>query len=225
MEDPSRAETWRVVVKPSELDATMVEALKIAEAKIAELEPKVATLLDNLTFLTGESARATGEQFNALSDEPGKVRTFRDRAAEAQAVFAQYSPPERVLVATDALGDAVVSAINALHAADPEPERTHSITITSAGGAWNPVTLPDSWKARQAALAVLGITVTVHQQSSDTPRWVAEMRLPGGSSISGSWPECMPDRTNMFASSRCREQIDPVVLQFTAKDVVALAAS
>ena len=32
----------------------------------------------------------------------------------------------------------------------------------------------------RAAMSILGLTVTVNQQSSRLPRWVAEMRLPGG---------------------------------------------
>jgi len=32
----------------------------------------------------------------------------------------------------------------------------------------------------RAAMSILGLTVTVNQQSIRLPRWVAEMRVPGG---------------------------------------------
>ncbi|MBA2519356.1 MAG: hypothetical protein H0V24_06800, partial [Chloroflexia bacterium] len=36
------------------------------------------------------------------------------------------------------------------------------------------------WHAWRAALATLGVTVTVNLEKSDSPRWEAIMRLPGG---------------------------------------------
>jgi hypothetical protein len=58
-------------------------------------------------------------------------------------------------------------------------------------------TVPLSWKAWQAALSMLDVTVTVAQENSGHPRWVAEMHLPTGVMFSGG-----PD-TYMFPLSRC----------------------
>jgi hypothetical protein len=43
-----------------------------------------------------------------------------------------------------------------------------------------------SWKAKRAAMSILGVAVTINQQSSGKPRWVAEMRLPGGTVLRGT---------------------------------------
>jgi hypothetical protein len=48
--------------------------------------------------------------------------------------------------------------------------------------------VPLSWQAWQAALAVLDVTVTVAQEQSALPRWVAELRLPGGAAVSTPSP-------------------------------------
>ena len=59
-------------------------------------------------------------------------------------------------------------------------------------------TVPLSWKAWQAALAVLNVTVTVAQANSGLPRWVAEMQLPTGVSVEH------PSRNrNLFSSRSC----------------------
>jgi hypothetical protein len=182
------------------MEATGTETLLRAEQQIAELEPKAATLLNNLALLTGEAARLAAERLNAISEQLSQLRAVRDTSAEFAKASALAFPSISALAATDALSSAIVDAIEAMRNADPDPARSHSVLIWTQDGP-AVVELPDSWKARQAALAVLGVTVTVHQQTSDTPRWVAEMRLPGGTAISGSWPQCVP--TYMSPTSRC----------------------
>jgi hypothetical protein len=119
--------------------------------------------------------------------------------AQAAAATALAFPAVPALAATDAVTSAVADAINAMFGADPSPERMNLITVRSYERI-NVVTLPDSWKAKRAAMAVLGVSVVVYQQESEMPRWVAEMHLPDGASVSGSWPDCVP--TNMFTTSR-----------------------
>jgi hypothetical protein len=45
-------------------------------------------------------------------------------------------------------------------------------------------TVPLSCTALPAALAVFDVTVTVAQEQSGLPRWVAEMQPPGGVEVS-----------------------------------------
>jgi hypothetical protein len=83
----------------------------------------------------------------------------------------------------DTLAAAVLDAIRAMIDADPEPTDTFTVFLPVAEGVAE-YTVPLSWKAWQAALAVLNVTVTVAQTTSEQPRWVAEMRLPAGVTVS-----------------------------------------
>ena len=83
----------------------------------------------------------------------------------------------------DALAAAILEAIHAMAAADPEPAQTFTVLLRLPEGAAEYL-VPLSWKAWQAALAVLNVTVAVAQEASALPRWVAEMRLTGGVTIS-----------------------------------------
>lgn len=204
IEDPRRAESYQITPRVDALDEVLAEGLRAAEAEIADLEAQSATLLQNLSYLTGEAARAAGERLNALAEDVRLRKVARDALSVAATASAAAFPPVPALTATDALGALVVDAINAMKEADPEPEETHEVVVwTRNGGAR--LELPRSWKARRAALSVFGVTVTLNQTKSDQPRWVAEMRLPGGETVSGSWPECGPNapyRPYMSTSSR-----------------------
>jgi hypothetical protein len=87
------------------------------------------------------------------------------------------------LVPQDVLAKTILEAIQAMMVADPEPAHTFSVLLRVPEGAAE-YTVPLSWKAWQAALAVLNVTVTVAQENSGLPRWVAEMKLPGGVRVS-----------------------------------------
>jgi hypothetical protein len=71
----------------------------------------------------------------------------------------------------------VLDAIQAMIAADPEPEHIFPVLVSVPDGAVA-CPVPLSWNARQAAFAVLNMTVTVARRDSGMPRRVAEMRLP-----------------------------------------------
>ncbi len=83
-------------------------------------------------------------------------------------------------------------------AADPEPAQTFTVLLRVPEGAAE-YTVPLSWKAWQAALAVLNVTVTLAQEASEAPRWVAEMRLPGGVTVS------TPSHANLFTPRWSRQ--------------------
>jgi site-specific DNA recombinase len=206
IEDPSRVDAWRVVHQPDPADEQVVKALAAAEKAVAQREAEAATLLDNLGLLSGPAASAAADRLNALYDDLAQSRAGRDAIAEAVAhVAAAELPVITTLEAVDALAVAVQGAIDAMLHADPTPERTHTITVWTREGS-RQITLPDSWKAKQAALSALGVTVVLAREDAEGPRWVAELRLPGGTVIqgqeaAGGWFRTVPSPANLFHSS------------------------
>jgi hypothetical protein len=85
----------------------------------------------------------------------------------------------------------ILAAVHAMKAVDPEPAQTFAVPSRHPDGAAK-YTVPLSWKAWQAVLAVLNVTVAVAQEASALPRWMAEMRLAGGVTISAT------AKTNLF---------------------------
>jgi hypothetical protein len=200
IEDPTRVDAWRVVEQPDPVDELTVNALASAERAIAKHEAQATTLLDNLGLLSGEAARAAAERLNDLHNRLATLREARDAIADAAAnVAAAALPPVTTLQAVDALADATLRAIDAMKEADPTPERTHYVSIMTRAGRQQ-ITLPDSWKAKQAALTALGVTVRLNREEAKGPRWVAEMRLSGGTVIEGT-----DDGHGWFSPDRSRD--------------------
>jgi hypothetical protein len=187
--DPSRADAWRVVSKPAREVAETAAKLAEAERHIATLETEAAGLLANFSLLSGPPAAAAAVKLNATYETLEQERIARDALA-ASAVQAKPEPITR-LQANDVISDALVAAIAAMKAADPNPERTIGAVIRTGRDPQQvmAVILPDSWAAKRAALSVLGLTVTVSQEDAGLPRWVTELRLSDGTTITGE-----PDR-------------------------------
>lgn len=182
IENPARADAWRVVHQPPVVDEMAVQALIEAEETVRELEARSLQLLDKLAMLEGPAARLAADRLNSLNADIDAATAQRDRLAAATAQAS--AAPVPTILATDALSAATYHALEAMNAADPTPERTHTIEVHHPDGIQG-VVVPDSWKAKRAAMAALGVTVTVYQEAADAPRWVAEMRLPGGTVIRG----------------------------------------
>ncbi|MDQ3227152.1 MAG: hypothetical protein M3Q50_11045, partial [Chloroflexota bacterium] len=127
------------------------------------------------------AAQIAAERLNAINDELIAARAQRDRLVPACRVT--IAEDALTLAPRDALATTILDAIQAMATADPEPAHTFTVLLRVPEGAAE-YTVPLSWKAWQAALAVLNVTVTVAQETSDLPRWVAEMRLAGGVMIS-----------------------------------------
>jgi site-specific DNA recombinase len=180
IEDPRRADAYRVERQSATPDADALAAATAAEAHVGELEQHVAGLADNLGLLMGPAAQIAAERLNAINDDLTAARAQRDRLAAA----CRVTTTEAIrLHPQDALAAAILEVVHAMAAADPEPAQTLTVLLRLPEGAAE-YTVPLSWKAWQAALAVLNVTVTVAQEASDAPRWVAEMRLVGGVTIS-----------------------------------------
>jgi hypothetical protein len=192
IEDPSRADAYRVERRSATPDAQALAAALAAERHVAELQAQAAALAKNLALVSGAAAQIVAEQLNGLNDDLEAARAERDRLMEACRVTAVEDA--LTLAPRDALAAAVLDAIHAMAAADPEPAQTFTVLLRLPDGAAE-YTVPLSWKAWQAALAVLNLTVTVAQRNSELPRWVAEMRLPGGVAVSG------PSNGYLFTSS------------------------
>jgi site-specific DNA recombinase len=206
IEDPSRADAWRVVHRPDPIDENVVKALAAAERAVAKREAEAAKLLDNLGLLSGAAARAAADRLNDLYDDLAKTRASRDKLANAAAITKTAFPPITTVEAVDALAVAVQGAIDAMWAADPIPARAHTVSVWTREGS-RQIMLPDSWKAKQAALSALGVTVTLSRKEAEGPRWVAEMHLPGGMVIRGQdangfWFKTNPQDANLFQSYR-----------------------
>jgi hypothetical protein len=185
IEDPSRADAYRVERHAATPDAQALAAALAAEARVGELEAHIGGLVENLALLTGAAAEMAAARLNALSDDLDAARAQRDRLADACRVA--VADDAFTLAPQDALAAAVLDAIHAMMAADPEPAQTFPVLLHLPAGAAE-YTVPLSWQAWQAALAVLDVTVTVAQEQSDLPRWVAELRLPGGVAASTPAP-------------------------------------
>jgi len=183
IEDPSRADAYRVERRSATPDAQALAAALAAERHVAELEQQATALAKNLALVSGTAAQIVAEQLNGLNDDIDAARAESDRLVEA----CRVTVPEDALTLApqDALAETILDAIHAMAAADPEPTKTFSVLLRVPEGAAE-YTVPLSWKAWQAALAVLNLTVTVAQRKSELPRWVAEMRLPGGVAVSSS---------------------------------------
>ena len=183
IEDPTRADAYRVEHRPAAPDPEALAAALAAERLIADLEQQATALAKNLGLVSGAAAQIVADHLNSLNDDLAAARAERDRFAAACRVTITK---DAVSVSPqDALAAAVLDAIQAMIAADPEPERTFTVLVPVAGGAAE-YTVPLSWKAWQAALAVLNVTVTVAQRNSSLPRWVAEMQLPTGITVSSA---------------------------------------
>jgi DNA invertase Pin-like site-specific DNA recombinase len=182
IEDPGRADAYRVERRGAMPDAQAFATALAAERHVAELEQQATALAKNLALVSGAAAQIVAEQLNGLNDDIDAARDDRDRFTEACHVTAAENAP--TLAPQDALAETILDAIHAMVAADPEPNQTFTVLLRVPEGAAE-YTVPLSWKAWQAALAVLNLTVTVAQRKSELPRWVAEMRLPGGVAVSG----------------------------------------
>lgn len=182
IENPANADGWRVVHQPPVVDELAVQALIEAEQTVRDLEARSVQLLDNLAMLSGAAARLAAERLNGLNADIETAIAHRDTLAAATAHAA--APPVPTMLATDALTAATFHAIEAMKAADPNPERTLTLELHHPAGIQG-VVVPNTWKAKRAAMSTLGVTVMVHQEAADAPRWVAELRLPGGTIIRG----------------------------------------
>jgi site-specific DNA recombinase len=183
IEDPSRADAYHVERRSATPDAQALAAALAAERHVAELEQQVTALAKNLGLVSGAAAQIVAEQLNGLNDDIDAARAERDRLAEACRVT--VAEDALILTPQDALAATILEAIHAMAAADPEPVQTFTVLLRLPEGAAE-YTVPLSWKAWQAALAILNLSVTVAQRKSELPRWVAEMRLPGGAAVSSS---------------------------------------
>jgi hypothetical protein len=179
-----RADAYRQLATP---DADARAAATAAEAHVGELEQHVAGLVDNLGLLTGPAAQIAAERLNAINDDLTAARAHRDCPVAACRVTSTEATRMRP---QDALAAAILEAVHAM-AADPEPAQTFAVPLRHPDGAAK-YTVPLSWKAWQAVLAVLNVTVAVAQEASALPRRVAEMRLAGGVTISAT------AKTNLF---------------------------
>jgi hypothetical protein len=197
IEDPSRGDAYRVERRPATPDAEALAAALAAERLVADLEQRAAALATNLALVTGVAAQIVAEQLNALNDDLITARVERDRLAAACRVTVDEDA--FAVSPQDALAAAILEAIEAMIAADPEPQHTFMVLVPVPDGAAE-YTVPLSWKAWQAALAVLTVTVTVARRSSGLPRWVAEIRLPAGIAVTNSAAEGYLCRTR--ASTR-----------------------
>ncbi|MCI3953205.1 MAG: Resolvase domain protein [Burkholderiales bacterium] len=183
IEDPTRADAYRVERRNTTPDARALAAALAAERHVAELEQQATALAKNLALVSGAAAQIVAEQLNSLNDDIDAARTGRDWLVEACRVT--VAEDALTLAPQDALAQTILEAIHAMAAADPEPTQTFTVLLRLPEGAAE-FTVPLSWKAWQAALAVLNVTVAVAQERSELPRWAAEMRLPGGVAVSGS---------------------------------------
>jgi DNA invertase Pin-like site-specific DNA recombinase len=182
IEDPSRADAYRVERRSATPDTQALAAALAAERHVAELEQQATALAQNLALVSGAAAQIVAEQLNGLNDDLDAARAERDRLAEACRVT--VAEDALTLAPQDALAETILEAIHAMAAADPEPAQTFTVFLRLPEGAAE-YTVPLSWKAWQAAFAIFNLSVTVAQRKSAQPRWVAEMRLPGGVEVSG----------------------------------------
>ena len=156
--------------RPATPDAEALAAALAAERSVAELEQQAAVLAKNLALVSGAAAQIVAEQLNALNDDLTAARVERDRLAAACRVT--VAEDALALAPQDALAATILDAIQAMIAADADPAHTFPVLLHAPEGAVE-YTAPLSWKAWQAALAVLNVTVTVAQANSGLPRWVA----------------------------------------------------
>jgi site-specific DNA recombinase len=201
IEDPNRADAYRVEHRPATPDAEALAAALAAERSVADLEQQAAVLAKNLALVSGAAAQIVAEQLNALNDDLTATRVERDRLAAACRVT--VAEDALALAPQDALAATVLDAIEAMVSADPGAARTFTVLLRVPEGVAE-YTVPLSWKAWQAALAVFGVTVAVAQGQSGLPRWVAEMHLPTGVMVSSA--PGSPDLLsfgNLFSSPSC----------------------
>ena len=89
IEDPNRADAYRVERRPATPDAEALAAALAAERSVAELEQQAAVLAKNLALVSGAAAQIVAEQLNALNDDLTAARVERDRLqppAESQSL-------------------------------------------------------------------------------------------------------------------------------------------
>ncbi len=178
LEDPEQGAAFLVVADDPAPDPDAREALAEAERRGADLESTVAGLIGNLGLLSGVAATLAAEKANAMNAEIEAARSQRDRLS---AVASGKASARRAVFDLDAATRAAAGAIRAMQASDPDAGIT--TTLASRSEAGGSVTVPDTWKARQAALAAFNVSVVVAPEKSDQPRWVAEMRFGDGSGI------------------------------------------
>lgn len=184
LENPAGAESWQVVKQAPVVDDNVIQALREAEQQVAELESVADTLLGNLERmpLAGRAAERAAARLEQLEADITAATLNRDRLAALAAPA--DAPPVNVMVAQDALARATLHALEAMQAADPDAQQKHGINVKGAGRQYN-ATVPDSWKAKRAAMNMLGFTLHLFPEDSEHPRWIAEMRLPDGTVIAG----------------------------------------
>lgn len=183
IEDPGRANAYRVERQVHTPDPEALAAALAAEQQVADLEQRANTLIDNLGLLSGAAAQLAAERLNALNDDLDAARVMRDRLVAACRVT--LTEEASALVPQDVLASAILDAIKAMVAAAPDAEHTFTVLLPLPEGAAE-YAVPLSWKAWQAALSVLNVSVTVAQEKSGLPRWVAEMRPSGGVAVSSN---------------------------------------
>lgn len=186
IEDPERADAYRVKRQLAAPDAASLAAATAAEARVGELEEHVAGLVDKLVMLNGAAAEIAAGRLNALNGDLEAARAERDRLVAACRAAAM-TEDALAIAPEDALAAAVIEAIDAMIAADPEPDETFSVYLPLPGGALAEYPrVPLSWRSWQAALSVLDVAVTVAPAKSELPRWVADLRPRAGVAVTTS---------------------------------------
>jgi hypothetical protein len=176
IEDPSRAEAYRVERKPAVPDAEALAAAQEAEREVAEIEQNIAKLIETQLAAEDFVAELLAAKLNDFNAQLRAARAERDRLAAACRVT--VAEDALTLAPQDALATAILEAIHAMAVADPNPTQTFTVLLRLPEGAAE-YTVPLSWKAWQAALSVLGVVVTVAPAKSGLPRWVADVRPSG----------------------------------------------
>src|SRR5215207_4684583 len=177
IEDPSRAEAYRVERTSAVPDAEALAAAQLAERQVAAIEQNIAKLIETQLAAEDFAAEVLAAKLNDFNAELRAARAKRDQlAAACRATVTEEAPG---LVPQDVLAAATLDAVQAMIAADPEPTHTFDVLLPLPGGRAAEYTVPLSWKAWQAALSVLGEVVTVAPTKSGLPRWVADVRPRG----------------------------------------------
>ncbi len=195
---PSLAGAYHWRPATTEPDANALAALADAERAVRDLTVKVEALLDNLEQVTGAAARLAGDRLNAVNAELETATATRDQLAAAtrrdtsDLFSVQFREPSTVMAAaaqaatmamwaTDTRPDPGSDVASWIRFPDGEIRESPAVTLTAAD-----VQPPETFAAKQAALAMLNAAVTVRQVGADGPRWTAELRLEDGTSVNGA---------------------------------------
>lgn len=182
--DPRNGARYAVVHTATDPAPETVAALTGAEAHLASLTTQVEGLLTNLGLLSGAAATMAADRLNALNEDLTSATAERDRLAAL--IARATTAPTLTVKPEDALASAAWAAITAMRQADPDATTTHTLGVLPlTGGTAVPVEVPNTWRAKQAALATLDVRLTINQANAVGPRWTVDMRLPGGAHEQG----------------------------------------